>query len=96
MKKIPNVIGELLWNVLPEGKKLSKESCNFVCHAQKQGAKAVALSAVVYDDNKKEILDSLKKKNVLSELIQIHTKPTSTVEVPAFVCTQDGAIPQYY
>jgi fructokinase len=81
MKKIQNVIGELLWDVLPEGKKLGGAPCKFVYHAQKQGAKAFALSAVGYDDNGKEILDVLKKKNIFSELIQINDKPTSTVEV---------------
>lgn len=83
MKKIQNVIGigELLWDVLPDGKKLGGAPCNFVYHAKKQGAKALALSAVGNDDNGKEILDVLKKKNISSELIQINDKPTSTVDV---------------
>jgi hypothetical protein len=51
MKIVQNVIGigELLWDVLPDGKKLGGAPCNFVYHAQKQGAKGLALSAVGND-----------------------------------------------
>jgi fructokinase len=74
-------IGELLWDVLPEGKKLGGAPCNFVYHAQKQGAKALALSAIGNDDNGKEILEVLKAKNISSELIQINDKSTGTVDI---------------
>jgi len=74
-------IGELLWDVLPEGKELGGAPCNFVYHAQKQGAKALALSAVGNDDFVKEILYLLKAKNISAELIQINDKPTGTVDV---------------
>lgn len=74
-------IGELLWDVLPEGKKLGGAPCNFVYHAQKQGAKGFALSAIGDDANGKEILEVLKAKNISAELIQINKKPTSTVDV---------------
>ncbi len=52
MDKMHNVIGigELLWDLLPEGKELGGAPCNFVYHAQKQGAKAFALSAIGDDE----------------------------------------------
>lgn len=83
MKKIQNVIGvgELLWDVLPEGKKPGGAPCNFVYHAQKQGAKAFVLSAVGKDNNGKEILNLLETKGVSAELIQLNDKPTSTVDI---------------
>ena len=39
-------IGELLWDLLPEGKELGGAPCNFVYHATKLGASARILSAV--------------------------------------------------
>ncbi len=83
MDKMQNIIGigELLWDLLPEGKKLGGAPCNFVYHAQKQGAKAFALSAIGDDDYGKEILEVLKVKDVSSELIQINGHPTGTVDV---------------
>jgi fructokinase len=74
-------IGELLWDVLPEGKKLGGAPCNFVYHAQMQGASCLVLSAVGDDDNGREILEILKTKQISSDLIQINDKPTGTVDV---------------
>jgi fructokinase len=93
MKIMQNVIGigELLWDVLPDGKKLGGAPCNFVYHAQKQGAKGLALSAVGNDDFGNEILNGLKKKNISSELIQMNDKPTSTVDVTL----NDEGVPEY-
>jgi fructokinase len=93
MENMKNVIGigELLWDVLPDGKKLGGAPCNFVYHAQKQGANAFALSAVGNDEDGKEILDLLKEKNISSELIQLNDRPTSTVDV---ALNAEG-VPQY-
>jgi fructokinase len=93
MKIMQNVIGigELLWDILPDGKKLGGAPCNFVYHAQKQGAKGLALSAVGNDDFGDEILNGLKKKNISSELIQVNDKPTSTVDVTL----NDDGVPEY-
>jgi len=84
-------IGELLWDVLPDGKKLGGAPCNFVYHAQKQGANGLVLSAVGDDKNGKEILEVLKSKNISNLLIQVNDKPTSTVDV---MLHKDG-IPEY-
>lgn len=93
MKNVLKVIGigELLWDILPGGKKLGGAPCNFVYHAQKQGAEAYALSAVGNDDNGKEILQLLKSKGISSELIDVNDKPTGTVEVEL----DSNGIPQY-
>jgi len=100
MKDKQNIIGigELLWDVLPEGKKLGGAPCNFVYHAQKQGAVGVVLSAIGDDTNGKEILEILKAKKISAELIQVNKKPTSTVDialnaegVPEYTIHQDVA-----
>jgi fructokinase len=74
-------IGELLWDVLPEGKKLGGAPCNFVYHAQQQGANGMVMSAVGDDKLGKEIIEVLKQKNLNADLIQVNNKPTSTVDV---------------
>ncbi len=74
-------IGELLWDLLPEGKKLGGAPCNFVYHANKLGASARILSAVGSDEMGREILETIKRKNLSTDLIQINDRPTSTVDV---------------
>ena len=74
-------IGELLWDVLPEGKKLGGAPCNFVYHAQQQGANGNVLSAVGDDMLGEEIIEVLKQKNLNTDLIQVNNRPTSTVDV---------------
>jgi fructokinase len=93
MNDVLNVIGigELLWDVFPGGKKLGGAPCNFVYHAQRQGASGILLSAVGDDNHGMEILKVLKKKKISEELIQINDKPTGTVDV---VLSAEG-IPDY-
>ena len=74
-------IGEILWDMLPEGKRLGGAPCNFVYHAQKLGAKAIIVSAVGDDKNGKEILHELKTKNISIDFIQLNDKTTGTVDV---------------
>jgi len=74
-------IGELLWDLLPDGKKLGGAPCNFVYHAQKQGALGFVISAIGADQEGKEISEVLINKNISLELIQIKDKPTSSVNV---------------
>ena len=74
-------IGELLWDLLPEGKKLGGAPCNFVYHANKLGASSRILSAVGSDEMGREILETIKRKNLSTDLIQINDNPTGTVDV---------------
>ena len=84
-------IGEILWDVFPEGKQLGGAPCNFVYHANKLGANALAISAVGNDDNGKEIIELLSKKNISTKLIEVNDKPTGTVEVKL----NDKGVPEY-
>ena len=42
-------IGELLWDVLPTGKRAGGAPINFVYHATQMGAEGYAISSVVND-----------------------------------------------
>lgn len=84
-------IGEVLWDLFPQGKQLGGAPCNFVYHANKLGANALVVSAVGNDENGQEILELLDKKNISEELIQVNEHPTGTVEVKL----NDQGVPEY-
>jgi len=75
-------IGELLWDLLPSGKKLGGAPANFAYHAQALGAKSYVVSSVGDDELGKEIVAQLNDINLESKYIEIsHIHPTGTVEV---------------
>ena len=74
-------IGELLWDILPEGKKLGGAPCNFVYHVHQQVAKGMVLSAIGDDELGREIMKELMQKNFFTDLIHVNEKPTNTVDV---------------
>jgi fructokinase len=91
-------IGELLWDELPDGKKLGGAPCNFVYHAQYLGAEAYVFSALGNDEDGHEIVRQLETKRLSTQLIQMNGKPTSTVSisldrkgVPTYVIHEDVA-----
>ncbi len=84
-------IGEVLWDVFPEGKQVGGAPCNFVYHANKLGGNALAVSAVGNDENGRDLLEVLNKKNISTQLIQVNEKPTGTVEVKL----NDQGVPEY-
>lgn len=84
-------IGELLWDILPSEKKLGGAPCNFVYHAQQQGANGMVISAVGDDNLGMEIMDVLKEKKIFTGLIQVNDRPTSKVDVTL----NRGGIPEY-
>lgn len=73
-------IGEALWDILPEGKKLGGAPANFAYHVSQFGLESMVLSAVGKDKLGNEILENLseKKLNMLIEEVQY---PTGTVQV---------------
>ncbi len=75
-------IGEVLWDLLPDGKQLGGSPMNVVYHCKSAGIKSVVVSAIGADDLGTEILDELKQKNLSSEYVQILPgRPTGTVTV---------------
>lgn len=83
-------MGEALWDILPEGKKIGGAPANFAYHVSQFGLESCVVSAVGNDDLGREILDSFKEKK-LQCLIEKVPYPTGTVQVEV-----DGAgVPQY-
>lgn len=75
-------IGEILWDVFPEGKKAGGSSMNVALNLHKQSIGSSFVSAVGEDDNGKELLSFLVGNQFNTDLVQIHpTLPTSTVVV---------------
>lgn len=83
-------MGEALWDVLPEGKKLGGAPANFAYHASQFGHKSYAVSAIGDDILGREIIENLENKNLLYE-IQTVDYPTGTVQVEV----DDKGIPEY-
>ena len=75
-------IGEILWDVFPEGKKAGGSSMNVALNLHKQNITSSFISAVGNDGNGQELLDFLSSTHFATDLIQVHTElPTSTVVV---------------
>ncbi|MCC8172603.1 MAG: carbohydrate kinase [Parabacteroides sp.] len=81
-KKKPVVagIGELLWDVLPTGKRAGGAPINFVYHATQLGAEGYAVSAVGNDVPGTEIIQELDK-NGIKHLLGTVEYPTGSVMV---------------
>lgn len=72
--------GEVLWDVLPSGKKLGGAPLNVAYHLNKLGVPAVMISRVGKDELGEEILHEIELRNLSKEYIQIDDeRPTSTV-----------------
>lgn len=82
-------IGELLWDMLPEGKRAGGAPINFVYHATRLGAQGYAVSAVGNDALGDEILAELEKSGI-KYCISRNDHPTGYVKV----VLNDG-IPSY-
>lgn len=75
-------IGEILWDVFPEGKKAGGSSMNVALNLHKQGMESQFISAVGNDENGRALLSFLTGNHFETDLIQIHNElPTSTVVV---------------
>jgi fructokinase len=84
MKKIFKVIGvgEILWDVFPNGKKLGGAPANFAYHISALGHNGIILSRIGNDNNGKEIIKHLKGLGLATKYIQIdNNKATGVVEV---------------
>lgn len=57
-------IGELLWDILPEGRRAGGAPVNFAYHASCLGAEGYAISAVGKDDEGKDIIHELERNNI--------------------------------
>lgn len=73
-------IGEALWDILPEGKKLGGAPANFAYHVSQFGLQSRVVSAIGDDRLGNEILENFQDKG-LHSLIEKVAYPTGTVQV---------------
>lgn len=90
MKELIIGMGEALWDVLPEGKKIGGAPANFAFHVSQFGFESRVLSAVGNDALGQEILDVFDQKNVKYILPKV-SYPTGTVQVTL----DEKGIPNY-
>ena len=75
-------VGEVLWDVLPSGRKLGGAPANFAFHARSLGTDARVISRVGDDPLGREILDRMQGLGLPTETIGVDDeRPTGTVEV---------------
>lgn len=83
-------MGEALWDVLPEGKKIGGAPANFAYHVSQFGLPSCVISAVGDDALGKEIVENFTSKG-LNQLIAEVPYPTGTVQVEI----DQAGVPQY-
>ena len=106
-------IGEALWDVLPEGKKIGGAPANFAYHVSQFGLESRVVSAVGDDALGEEILENFMETPVVRVADTVGAGDSFTgafvsailkgkpveeahrlaVDVSAYVCTQNGAMP---
>lgn len=79
-KKYVVGLGEALWDVLPEGKKLGGAPANFAFHAGQFGLNSIAVSALGEDKLTEETIQQLEEKNLQYCMPRV-PYPTGTVQV---------------
>ena len=92
-------LGEVLWDLFPDGERFGGAPANFACHAAIQGADVTILSAVGDDKNGHDAIGILSAYGIDVSLMQIiPDAPTGTVGValdnngkPTFVIHQGPA-----
>ena len=73
-------MGEALWDVLPEGKKIGGAPANFAFHVSQQGLESYAISAIGKDALGDEIIEVFDKKE-LNYSLPLVDYSTGTVQV---------------
>lgn len=89
-EKVVIGMGEALWDVLPEGKKIGGAPANFAYHVSQFGLPSCVISAVGDDALGKEILENFTSKG-LNHKVATVPYPTGTVQVEI----DQAGIPQY-
>lgn len=80
MKNIVVGLGEALWDVLPDGRKLGGAPANFAYHAGQFGIDTLAVSALGKDSLGDETCKELEKKGLRHVMPRLDY-PTGTVQV---------------
>jgi len=74
-------LGEILWDVLPDGRKLGGAPANFAYHVNQLGGIGIPVSRVGSDDLGREALDILRSNGIDTSYVSIDpVHPTGTVD----------------
>lgn len=73
-------IGEVLWDMLPEGKQIGGAPCNFAYHVGQFGIDTCAVSAIGHDALGAEIIARLQKRGIGHRIEKV-AYPTGTVNI---------------
>lgn len=90
MENVVVGMGEALWDVLPDGKKIGGAPANFAYHVSQFGLPSAVVSAVGDDALGHELVDNLTSKG-LTHLLETVPYATGTVQVEI----DQAGIPQY-
>lgn len=90
MKNLTIGMGEALWDVLPEGKKIGGAPANFAYHVSQFGLPGMAVSAIGDDALGKEIRENFTSKGLKHHLATV-PYATGTVQVEL----DPNGVPQY-
>jgi fructokinase len=74
-------IGEILWDMLPQGRQMGGAPANFACHATQLGNQGVVVSSVGRDDDGVKILELLRRKKVEHRITVNEKYPTGFVSI---------------
>lgn len=80
MNEIVVGMGEALWDVLPEGKKIGGAPANFAYHVSQFGLPSCVVSAIGDDALGKEIIENFTSKGLVQLIAEV-PYPTGTVQV---------------
>ena len=83
-------IGEILWDMLPQGRQLGGAPANFAYHVSKLGMQGVVVSAIGNDALGDEIISFLEDKKLDLHLMRVEN-PTGVVNIEL----NDVGIPMY-
>lgn len=74
-------LGEVLWDMLPEGRRLGGAPANFACHVAQFGLDACLVSAVGNDEPGHAALSELGRRGLDRYIAVVTDRPTGTVGV---------------
>ncbi|MBQ6247749.1 MAG: carbohydrate kinase [Kiritimatiellae bacterium] len=83
-------LGEVLWDMLPDGRQCGGAPANVIYHASKLGAQGLVVSAVGADADGNDLLAFLEGKGIDCSLVARNDLPTGTVTV-----TLENGMPSY-
>ena len=91
-------LGEVLWDVFPDGERFGGAPANFACHAALGGARVALAGAVGDDPRGKEAFRILRRYGIDTAAVQTADRPTGAVGVtldaagrPTFAIHEDSA-----